>query len=298
MSAKAALTAIIASAVVSCAPLPAPVEAQKFQPEALASACAGRDGWGDAAPPARIFGNVHYVGTCGITVLLITSPKGHMLIDSGIAEAAPQVLANIRKLGFDPRDVRWLLASHEHHDHVGGFAALKAATGAKVAALAPAAAVLESGRADPADPQNGLLEDVKPVRVDRVLADGEVLAVGPLRLTAHATPAHVAGSTSWTWQSCEDGRCIAVAYADSVSTPAADGYRFSDHPDRIASIRQALPKIAALPCDLLITPHPAASNLFPRLAGKAPLVAPDACRTYADKAGRAFDARLAQEASR
>lgn len=297
MSARTTLVAIAACVMAGCAPLPAAVEAPSFRPEQLASACAGRDGWGDPAPPARIFGNVHYVGTCGITALLVTSPDGHVLIDSGIAEAAPQVLANIRRLGFDPRDVRWLLASHEHHDHVGGLAALKAATGAKVAALAPAVAVLESGRADPADPQNGLLEDVQPVRVDRVLADGEVLSVGPLRLTAHATPAHVAGSTSWTWQSCEGARCVAVAYADSVSTPAADGYRFTEHPERIASIRQALPKVAALPCDLLITPHPAASNLFARLAGEAPLIAPDACRTYAQNAEQAFAARLAKEAS-
>lgn len=289
--------ALACTAFASCAPIVAPAPSMTYTPAALVAACAGRDGWADPAPPARVFGNVHYVGTCGITALLLTSSEGHILIDTGVPEGAPQVLANIRNLGFDPRDVGWLLASHEHHDHVGAHAALKAATGAKVAALAPAAAVLANGKLDPADPQFGMLDPIAPVSVDRVLADGDVVEVGSLRLTAHATPAHVAGSTSWTWQSCEGARCIAVVYADSVSTPAAEGYRFSDHRERADAVRQALPTVADLPCDLLITPHPSASNLFTRFAGTAPLIAPEACRVYADKAGQTFAARLAKEAA-
>ena len=85
---------------------------------------------GPTPPPARIYGNTYYVGTCGISVILITSDKGHILIDTAPAKAAPSVLANIRTLGFDPKDVKFLLTSHEHIDHVGGIAAIKAATGA------------------------------------------------------------------------------------------------------------------------------------------------------------------------
>ena len=88
---------------------------------ALARSCEGRDGWSDAAPPARIFGNTYYVGTCGISVLLVTSSQGHVLIDGATDEAAPSILANIRTLGFDPRDIRFIVGSHEHIDHMGGF---------------------------------------------------------------------------------------------------------------------------------------------------------------------------------
>ncbi|MFD2401955.1 MBL fold metallo-hydrolase [Novosphingobium soli] len=116
-------------------------------------ACAGKDGWADPGPPARIFANTWYVGTCGISAILITGEEGHVLIDGGVARAAPLVLANIRSAGFDPQDVRWILASHEHLDHVGALAALKQATGAKVAALPVQKAVLETGRTPPQDPQ-------------------------------------------------------------------------------------------------------------------------------------------------
>src|SRR6478735_7751465 len=98
--------------------------------------CQDKDGWSDPAPPVRIFGNVYDVGTCGIVVLLVASNEGHILLDSGPADAVPLVIANIRKLGFASEDVEWIVTSHEHHDHVGGLAALQALTGAKVAASA------------------------------------------------------------------------------------------------------------------------------------------------------------------
>lgn len=295
MFGKLALLSLAAATLASCAP--STTTNSLRNPATLASACEGRDGWADPAPPAQVFGNTWYVGTCGITVLLVTSPNGHILIDSGPVEAVPQVLANIRKLGFDPRGIRWIVASHEHFDHVGGLPALKAATGANVAARAQAAKVLESGLPDQSDPQFSMLKRMAPVRVDRVLGNGEVVAVGRLQLTAHATPAHSAGSTSWTWRSCEGGSCIRVAYADSVSTPAAEGYRFAEHPQRVGAIRQGFANIASLPCDLLITPHPAASKLFARFARQAPLVDPEACRAYAATAEQEFATRLANEPS-
>ena len=106
--------------------------------------CDEKDGWSDPAPPIRLFANVYDVGTCGIVVLLIASDKGHVLIDSGPAEAAPLVAANIRKLGFALDDVEWIVNSHEHHDHVGGLAELQALTGARVAANAAAKRQLET----------------------------------------------------------------------------------------------------------------------------------------------------------
>lgn len=275
--------------------------ADRLTPAALAKACAGKDGWADPAPPARIYGDTWYVGTCGITVVLITSKSGgrgaHILIDGGPAEAAPLVLANIRRAGFDPRDVRWIVATHEHHDHAGGLAAIQRATGARLAALPAQKASLESGRPSPQDPQAAGLKAIAPVRVTRTLADGGTLVAGTLTVTAHATPVHAPGSTSWTWRSCAaPGQCRTIAYADSASTISEGAYRFSDHPDRIRAIRTALPRIAALPCDILITPHPSQSDLMERFGGEHPLVDPAACRAYADAARVRFDARLAKEA--
>ena len=264
----------------------------------LAKACEGREGWSDAAPPAHVLGNTWNVGTCGITVLLVTSPAGHVLIDGGPAAAAPLVLANIRAAGFDPRDLRWIASSHEHFDHVGALAALRAATGARVVAAAPARAALESGQVGSDDPQAGIHDAFAPLRVDKVLRHREVLALGPLRLTLHETPVHSPGSASWTWQAQDAaGTSETITYADSVSTISADGYRFSDHPERIAAIRAGLDRVAALPCGVLLTPHPSASGMFERLAGREKLADAGACKAYAQAARQRFEDRLAREAA-
>ena len=259
------------SAALACALLAscAPARAQFALPEgppvtAILDQCEGKDGWSDPAPPVRIFANVYDVGTCGIAVVLIAGPEGHVLLDGATAEAAPLIAANIRSLGFSLGDVEWIGTSHEHHDHVGGVAELQRLTGARLAAGAEAKRALETGMLDPADPQAGLLEPFAPARVDRVLQDGEQLVLGPLALTMHATPGHAFGSTSWSWQSCEGDECHRVAFADSVSAVSSDEYRFSDHPDYVAMFRRGMNAVAAIDCDLLITPHPGASAFIPR----------------------------------
>lgn len=262
---------------------------------ALAASCEGAP---QAAPPARIHGGTFYVGTCGISAVLVTSDQGHVLIDGGVAEAAPLVAANIVKLDFKLADVRWIVSSHEHWDHVAALAELQRLTGARVAALPIAAEVLSSGKAHADDPQRTIADDFPPVSVDRVLSDGEVIEVGAIRMTAHATPAHAPGSASWTWQSCAGSDCRTIAYADSATIISSDDYRFSDHPARIAEARKGLALIGALPCDVLVTPHPEASNLFPRMEGKAALIDAEACRTYADAAQTRFASRLADEKAR
>lgn len=292
----AALTALNACASVPGVTTPAAVDEPRTEGAALASACEGRDGWSDAAPPARMFGNTYYVGTCGIAVLLVASPKGHVLIDTATAEAAPSILANIRALGFEPRDVALIVGSHEHADHMGGFAALRAATGAQIAVREPARAAVTSGRPDADDPQAGAIPDMAPATVDRIVADGEAVRLGPLTLTAVATPGHTNGGTSWTWQSCEATNCKTFAYVDSLTAVSRDGYRFTDHPERIAPFRATFRKVQSLPCDILVTPHPGASNLFERLSGAEPLVDPDACRRLVGVMQDRLNARLAGEA--
>lgn len=265
--------------------------------EALAAACEGRDGWSDPAPPAKIFGNSYYVGTCGISAVLIEAPDGLVLIDAATEEAAPAILANIRALGFDPTQIHTLLASHEHLDHVGGLKVLQDATGATVHARPEAVATLTSGAPEARDPQRGAIPPFRGVTVTGDLRAGEALPIADLHLTPHATPGHTPGSTSWTWRSCEGSDCRTIAYIDSLSAVSADAYRFTDHPDYVAMQRATFAKVPTLPCDILITPHPGASGLFARFAGDAPLTDPEGCRRYAEDAAKRLDARLAKEAA-
>jgi metallo-beta-lactamase class B len=296
MFAKSA--AFAAALLAGCAPASAQDELPDGTPlPEFFLQCEEKDGWADPAPPIRLYANVYDVGTCGVVVLLIASGEGHVLIDSGPAEAAPLVAANIRALGFALDDIEWIVTSHEHHDHVGGVAALQALTGAKVAANAAAKRQLETGALDPTDPQAGSLPAYAPIRVDRVMRDGDELVVGPSRLTVHATPGHALGSTSWTWQSCDGGVCPLIAYVDSITAASADGYRFSDHPDYVATFRRSLDKIAAIECDLIITPHPGVSQLYERLAGDAPLFDDSACARYATWGREQLDLRLEREAA-
>jgi len=297
LSVKALAIGLLLVTSASAAPRRAPPPAPPAGAE-LATACAGRDGWSDPAPPARIFANVYYVGTCGIAAVLITSPKGHILIDGATAEAAPNIAANIRRLGFDPREVRILLNSHEHVDHAGGLAALKRLTGARMIARAESRPQLEGGAVDPADPQAGTIPGFSAVSVDGTVADGGTVRLGPLALTARATPGHTAGSTSWSWRACEGRMCRRIVYADSLTAVGPDSYRFADHPALVARFRATFEKVAALKCDILVTPHPGASNLFERLAGRAPIADPKACADYAAGARRRLDDRLAREAAR
>jgi metallo-beta-lactamase class B len=265
----------------------------------IAAACGTRDGWSDPAPPAHIHGKTWYVGTCGITVVLVETSAGLVLIDTGPEDAAPHVLASIRALGFDPKAIKWLLMTHEHFDHVGGMAVVQKATGAKLLVNPGAADAMRTGKADPEDPQASWLVKypMAPARVDRVLRSGGSLTLGGTRFIMHANPTHSPGSASWTWQSCESGKCLTIAYADSVNSISADDYRFTQHPARVEAARAGLRVIESLPCDLLLTPHPGSSSLLERLSRKEPLTAPRACITYAAGGSDRLSKRLAKEAS-
>jgi metallo-beta-lactamase class B len=294
-----ALTSLCALALLACAPKENMATDKSFQSNGraeLVKACEGRDGWSDPAPPAQVFGNVYMVGTCGIVSLLITSNKGHILIDGATKEAAPSIEQNIRKLGFNPKDVRYLLYTHEHLDHVGGLAALKQITGAIMVARLEAKASLESGVPEKADPQFGGLPAFPGVKVDQLIKDGEIVSLGPLALKAIASPGHAPGGTSWTWRSCEGSVCHSFVYADSLGSVSADGYRFSDHPQYVSVFRATIARIASIAsCDILITPHPSQSQFFERLSGSAPLIKQTACADYAAAARDRLDARLAKE---
>ena len=262
-----------------------------------AKACADTEDWNAPAPPVRIHGNSYYVGTCGVAAILVTDPVGHVLIDGGTEQAADLIAENIRQLGFSVRDVKYILHSHEHFDHVGGVARLQRLSGATLVASAPAAKVFESGAASASDPQAGMHKPFPAASVGRVIADGGEVRIGDNMLTAIATPGHTPGALSWRWVSCDGGVCRTIVYADSLSPVSRDDYRFSAHPDYLAAYRRSIVRIAESPCEILVTPHPSASGLRERLARGQPLLDPDSCRTYAASLSTNLDARLAKEAA-
>lgn len=277
---------------------PPPADARSSQ-AAWARACAGQDGWDTPGPPFRVHGESWYVGTCGITALLVRHGGRLTLIDSGTDRGAEVVLANIRALGFDPRDVATILMSHEHFDHVGGLARVQAATGATIVATKEAAAVLRSGRPAADDPQAASGHPPFPPVTGRIniLTDARRRMLVRAGFTALATPGHTPGALSWSWRSCEGRGCRTIVYADSLNPISADGYRFSDHPALVAAMRAGIDRVVTADCDILLAPHPAAAALRERTAGSAPLIDRDGCRAYAARATARLDARLAAEAA-
>jgi metallo-beta-lactamase class B len=133
----------------------------------------------------------------------------------------------------------------------------------------------------------------------RVVTDGETLRVGPLAVTAHLTPGHTPGSTTWSWQSCESARCLNMAYGDSLNPVSHDAFRFTADSDSLAAFRASIAKVAALPCDIVIAVHPGFTDLAGKLARRRlqpavdPFIDPEGCRVYAANAAKSLDARVA-----
>jgi metallo-beta-lactamase class B len=250
--------------------------------------------WNAPQRPFQIFGNTYYVGTEGLASVLITSPEGHVLIDGGLPDSAPLILENIRALGFDIADVKVILNSHAHFDHSGGIAALQRASGARVAASEPSAPAIREGNSGPEDPQYGELLDFPPVAVVEEVSDRETITLGNLSLTPHLTPVHAPGGTTWSWRACEAEECLNLVFADSQTPISAEGYRFSESSD-LLSVERGFAVLEGLPCEILITPHPAASSFWERRARPEGLVDPSACRRYAASARQQLARRLTIE---
>jgi metallo-beta-lactamase class B len=283
--------------------------------------CSSCDEWNEPVEGFKVFGNTYYVGTAGLSALLITSEQGHILLDGGLTQSAPLIEANIRKLGFKLEDVKFILNSHAHYDHAAGIAALQRASGATVVSSASGAEGFAIGTAVPDDPQAGFgkAENAFPaVKNVRVVKDKEVVRLGPLALTMHNTAGHTPGSTTWTWQSCEAApgssspqpqasspqKCLNMVYADSISAIAAPGFRFTGDaktPSRVEQFRKSITTVGELPCDIMITTHPTATDLAGKLKKRAakpavdPFIDPQACRVLAANAMKVLDARVAEE---
>jgi metallo-beta-lactamase class B len=222
-----------------------------------------------------------------------------VLVDGALPESAPQIVANIRSLGFRAEDIKLIVNSHVHFDHAGGIAELQKLSGARVAASAWTAAVMKAGEVPRDDPQFGVIRPIARIRQVEIFQDGAVLHVGTLALTAHLTPGHTPGGTSWTWQSCENGRCLNLVYADSLTPVSADGFLFTRSPQSIADFERSYRFLESAPCDILLTPHPEFSSLWQRLQQRDSM--PDAvidrtaCRALAESSRERLRQRIAVE---
>lgn len=276
------LIALTLSSVATLAQTPS-----KLQPDPP-MVCSDCDAWNARKAPSRVFGNTYSVGTEGLGAILITSKSGHILLDGGLPQSAPLIDEYIRKVGFRTEDVELIVNSHAHYDHAGGIAALQRASGATVAASPSGAQALERGLPTDDDPQIafGVSANRYPaVKNVRVVKDGEVVRVGDLAITAHLTPGHTPGSTTWTWRSCEGTTCKNMVYADSLNAVSAPAFRFSGDaktPSRIEAFRKSIATVRALPCDVLMTVHPAFA------VGMT-------CQSYADGALKRLEQRIAEE---
>lgn len=292
-----ALCAALSIATANAAPL---------QPDAPKD-CSQCQEWNQPQTPFVLYGRSWYVGTKGLSAVLIDSGEGLVLLDGALPESAPLIAASIEKLGFRLDQIKYIAVSHAHYDHVGGVAALARASGATVVASARNAEGLAAGTAPEDDPQAEFGDSANAFpKVDkaRILKDGETLRLGRLALTIHYTPGHAPGASSWSWQDCEGEECRDLVYADSLNAVSGDDYRFggSDGNGGIAaSFRHSIAAVAKLPCDVLVPVHPGFAQFDDKLARRAAGAGPDpfidatACRRYADAARAKLDARLQQE---
>ena len=290
--------------------------------------CDDCDEWNKPREPFKVFGNTYFVGTDGLSAILIVGDAGLILLDGGLEQSAAVIDANIRKLGFKTRDVTLIVNSHGHYDHAGGIAALQRASGAMVAASPSGADALRRGENTTDDPQYGFgkaFNGFPPVKNVKVIKDSETLSVGNLSITANFTPGHSPGSTTWTWKSCQPTRpeaatarsrrsspdgaraeadegkeCLNIVYADSISAVSADGFRFTDSPERVHAFRRSISRLGELPCDIVISTHPSATNLDEKIKKRAEKSSPDpfvdhGCKALAATAMKGLEARIAQE---
>lgn len=210
------------------------------------------ESWNLPFKPFRIIGNIHYVGTNNLACFLITTPAGHILIDTALQESAPILRANIATLGFKLEDIKIILSSHAHFDHVAGHADMKSATGAQVIASIADAETLESGGTKGFFP----LVKYKPVKVDRKISDGDIVRLGDITLKATLTPGHTEGNTTWTTTAEEQGKKYDVVFAASMSiNPGVHMVNFPAWPKIAEAYASSFQKLKSLNCDIFLAPH-------------------------------------------
>lgn len=248
--------------------------------------------WLQPMAPLQIADHTWQIGTENLTALLVQTAEGAVLLDGGMPQMAGHLLDNMKARGVAPQDLRLILLSHAHADHAGPVAELKRRSGAHVVANAESAVLLARGGSDDLHFGDGIT--YPPANADRIVMDGEVVEVGGIEFTAHFMPGHTPGSTAWTWTDTREGKPVRIAYADSLSAP---GYQLKGnprYPRLVEDYKRSFATVRALPCDVLLTPHPGASN-WDYAAGARAGAKALTCKAYADAAEQKFDAQLAKE---
>ena len=256
--------------------------------------------WSQPFEPFRIIGNVHYVGTTELGAYLISTLEGHILIDGGFDVTAPVILESIRKLGFQPGDVKVLLTTQAHMDHVGSMAALKQATGAKVMAMEGDAALLERG--GQGDFAFGDTFMFPPVPVDRVLHDGDVVTLGGTTVTARHTPGHTRGCTTWTMTVKDGEESRTVVFAGSLSVnPPVRLVTSESYPGIRKDYERSFGIVRSLGADVFLGAHAGFFRLHDKAArlraGEMPnpFIDRDGLRAWVDDMERQFNERIEKE---
>ena len=268
---------------------------------ALGWAVTGQGASSESFPAHRVIGNVYYVGSKDLASYLITTREGHILINSGFEETVPLIRAGVESLGFKMRDIKILLASHAHSDHVAGHALARELTGAKVYVMRGDDAVIASGG------KGQYLytrSRWKPCPVDRVLEDGEEVKLGDVTLVARRTPGHTRGCTTWTWRVAEGGKTYDVVVIGSPNVNP--GYRLVDNKDypKIASdFASTFHTLKALPCDVFLGAHGGYYSMIPKYekarsgTSTNPFIDPEGYRAFVELKEKAFrDTLSAQQA--
>jgi metallo-beta-lactamase class B len=254
--------------------------------------------WTNPFPPFRIAGNLYYVGSEDLASYLIVTPQGDILINSSLEASVPLIRKSVESLGFKFSDIKILLISHAHYDHCAGSAAILKLTGAKYYVMDADVSVVESGGktdfnygADPA-------MHFPPTHIDRVLHDGDTVRLGGSVLTAHLTPGHTKGTTTWTMDETEAGRTLHVVIVGSPNVNA--GYKLvgnKAYPRIAEDYRHGFQVLNSLPCDIFLGAHGAYFGLaakYPRFkAGDSnAFIDPSGYKAWIADREQAFQAEL------
>jgi metallo-beta-lactamase class B len=257
--------------------------------------------WTTPFPPFRIAGNLYYVGSRGLANYLITTPQGHILINSDLDANVPMIQKSIEQLGFKFSDVKILLISHAHWDHDAGSALVKRLTGAQYMVMDADVPVVESGGATDFQYGKDASTRYPPVKVDRVLHDGDEVQLGGTTLVAHLTPGHTKGCTTWTMKVQDGVRSYDVVIVGSPNVNA--GYRLVNnaaYPQIAADYTRMFAVLASLPCDVFLGAHGDYFGLEAKYArlrasGGNPFVDPNGYRQFVTEKERAFKDELAKQ---
>jgi metallo-beta-lactamase class B len=251
-------------------------------------------------PAFRVMGNVYYVGASDIASYLIVTPAGHILIDSGYEDTPPIVRDGILKLGFKLQDVKILLNSQAHFDHVAGQAEMQRMTGAKIYSSEREVAVLESG--GKADLRFGREYTYPAVKVDRVVRDIDEVTLGGVTLVSHLTPGHSIGCTTWTLRVPEGGKVYDVVIVGGTAiNPGVELLRNPTWPGIADDFERTFRVLRALPCDVFLGAHGVYYGMaekYKKLKAGAevnPFIDPAGYRAYVDRAEKEYLDQLAKE---